>query len=425
MPDPARSAGVIATVDAGAARRAGIRAGDRVLAVDGQPLRDVIDWWWLSDEPAFAVTLERAGAEREIVVDRRPGEPLGVTFTETLFTPIRECDNACAFCFVAELPPGLRPALYVRDDDFRLSFLSGNFITLTNATGEDVARILGQRLSPLHVSVHAVDPAVRARLICPTMEDRALEVLDTLVAGGIEVHVQIVLVPGVNDGSVLEETLTYLSGRAGVRSAGTVPMGYTAHQRRFTGSFTPETARAVLAVLAPWQKRMRAERGIGWVYPADELYLLAGDGLPPAEAYDDFPQFENGIGMASAFIDEFRVPSGTPHTPATIVTGELFAPVLRGVLGDAGWTDVRVLAVPNRLFGGNVAVTGLLCGADIAGAVALDAHAGTYLVPNVVVNSDGLLLDDVEARDLARLAGADIRFIGSDAAGLIDALTAG
>lgn len=425
MPEPARTAGVIATVDAGASRRVGLLPGDRVLAVDGQPLRDVIDWWWLSDEPTFTVTLERAGVQREIVIDRRSGEPIGVTFTETLFTPIRECDNACAFCFVSELPPGLRPALYVRDDDFRLSFLSGNFVTLTNATDEDVDRILGQHLSPLHVSVHAVDPEVRMRLICPTVEDRALEVLDTLLDGGIEVHVQIVLVPGVNDGSVLDETLTYLAEREGVLSVGTVPMGYTAHQTRFSGSFTQGTARAVLAVLAPWQQKMRAIRDVGWVYPADELYLLAGDGLPPAEAYDDFPQFENGIGMASAFIDEFRVPVGAPHRAATVVTGELFAPVLSGVLGDAGWTDVRVLAVQNRLFGGNVAVTGLLCGADIAEAVALDARAGTYLVPDVVVNSDGLLLDDVAARDLARLAGADIRFIGSDAAGLIDALTAG
>jgi len=424
MPDPARAAGVIAAVDAGAARRAGLRTGDRVLTVDGQPLRDVIDWWWLSDEPAFNLVFERGGAQREVVVERQPGEPLGVTFTETLFTPIRECDNACAFCFVSELPPGLRPALYVRDDDFRLSFLSGNFVTLTNATDEDIARILGQHLSPLHVSVHAVDPAVRARLICPTVEDRALEVLDTLLAGGIEAHVQIVLVPGVNDGRVLDDTLAYLSERRGVLSVGTVPMGYTAHQTRFTSSFTRETAGAVLAVIALWQERMRAERGVGWVYPADELYLLAGGGLPAAEVFDDFPQFENGIGMASAFIDEFRVMAGAAHAPATIVTGELFAPVLRGVLAEAGWADVRVLAVENRLFGGNVAVTGLLGGADVAEAVAHDAHAGTYLVPDVVVNSDGLLLDDVRALDLARLAGAEVRLIGSDAAALIEALTA-
>lgn len=425
MPEPSRAGGIIAAVDEGAARRAGLLPGDRVLAVDGQPLRDVIDWWWLSDEPAFTVAVERDGARHEIAIQRRPAEPLGVTFTETLFTPIRECDNACAFCFVSELPSGLRPALYVRDDDFRLSFLSGNFVTLTNATDEDVARILGQHLSPLHVSVHAVDPAVRARLICPTVEDRALEVLDTLLAGGIEVHVQVVLVPGVNDGDVLDETLAYLSERSGVLSVGTVPMGYTAHQTRFSGSYTRETASAVLAVVTPWQQRMRVGRDVGWVYPADELYLLADGGLPPTEAYDDFPQFENGIGMASAFIDEFRVAAGAAHLPATVVTGELFAPVLRVVLAGAGWNDVRVLAVPNRLFGGNVAVTGLLCGADIAEAVAHDGHEGTYLVPDVVVNSDGLLLDDVPARDLARLAGADIRFIGSDAAGLIESLTAG
>lgn len=425
MADLSRAAGVIAAADAGAARRAGLRPGDRVLALDGAPLRDVIDWWWRSDGPAFTVTLERDGSARDVLVERRAGEPLGVTFTETLFTPIRECDNSCAFCFVSQLPPGLRRALYVRDDDFRLSFLSGNFVTLTNVTDEDIARILDQHLSPLHVSVHAVDPDVRARLICPAVDDRALEVLDVLLAGGIEVHVQIVLVPGVNDGAVLDETLAYLSTRQGVVSAGGVPMGYTAHQKRFASSFTRDSAREVLGVMAPWQQRMRAERGVGWVYPADELYLLAGAGLPPVEAYDGFPQFENGIGMAADFVEEFRESTGAAHVTATVVTGELFAPVLRDVLGGAGWTGVRVLAVPNRLFGGNVSVAGLLCGADIADAVANDAQGGTYLVPDVVVNSDGLLLDDVPARDLAALAGAGIRFIGSDAASLIDALTAG
>jgi len=420
---PLRAA-IVASVDPGAAEAAGLRPGDRVVSVDGAPVRDIIDWWWLTDEPSFALGVERDGLELALAVERVAGEPLGVAFGDTLFTPIRECDNACAFCFVSGLPEGLRPALYVRDDDFRLSFLSGNFVTLTNVTDADVERILTQRLSPLHVSVHAVDPGVRARLICPTAEDRALEVLDTLLQGGIEVHVQIVLVPGVNDGDVLDETLAYLAARDGVLSVGAVPMGFTGHQTRWLASYAADSAVAVLETIGHWQRRMRNDRSIGWVYAADEFFLLAGAPIPPAGEYDDFPQFENGIGMASAFVDEFAPPQGQPSASATLLTGELFAPVLRRLLEAAGWGDLHVLPVENRLFGGNVGVTGLLGGADLLRAIAADGCRGTYFIPDVVINSDGLLLDDVPAQDLSRLAGCDVRLIGSDAGSLVAALVA-
>ncbi|MRS11467.1 MAG: DUF512 domain-containing protein [Actinobacteria bacterium] len=420
MSDPADPGAVVASVDDGAARTAGIRPGDVVLTVDGQAPEDVIDWMWLTDDPTFTVGVLRGADRHDLTVRRRSGEPLGVTFVSPLFTPVRQCENACAFCFVSGVPAGLRPSLYVRDDDFRLSFLSGNFITLTNTTEEDVERIVAQRLSPLHVSVHSVDPAVRSHLMCPTVEDRALEILDTLLARGIEAHVQIVLVPGVNDAAVLEETLEYLYAREGVLSVGTVPMGFTAHQSRFTASFGPETAEGTLAQIAAWQERARAGRGVGWVYAADELYLAAARELPSAGEYDGFPQYENGIGMTAAFLDEFA-PAG-PHRSATLVTGELFAPVLVDAMAHAGWSDVGVLPVANRLFGGNVCVTGLLCGADIVAAITADGGSGVYLVPDVVVNSDGLLLDDMRAEELAQSAGVQVRFIGSDAASLTAAL---
>jgi putative radical SAM enzyme (TIGR03279 family) len=423
MPEVPAAGGVIASVGTGDAARAGLRPGDVVTAVDGQPVRDVIDWWWLTEEPSFRVTVVRDRETIDLTIARTPGTALGVVFTEVLFTPIRQCENACAFCFIAGLPRGLRPALYVRDDDYRLSFLSGNFVTLTNVDEAEVARIIGQRLSPLHVSVHAVDPDVRSRLMCPTAGDRGIEILEELLAAGIEAHVQIVLVPGVNDGPVLEETLAYLGQRDGVLSVGCVPMGFTAHQGRWTASYDAASAADVVGLTARWQQRMRAERGIGWVYPADEFYLLAGIAVPVAAEYDEFPQFENGIGMVSAFLDEFDAADRTP-VAATVVTGELFAPVLGGVLERAGWSDtVRVLGVRNELFGGNVSVTGLLGGADIASAIGEDAWRGTYLVPDVVVNSDGLLIDDVPAAKLSALASADVRFIGSDAGSLLEALT--
>lgn len=415
--------GTVASVDSGAPAAAGLRAGDVVVGVDGSPLRDVIDWWWLTDEPYFTLDVLRGTEGLQLEIEREPGVPLGVSFTEPLFDGIRECDNACAFCFVSGLPEGLRPSLYVRDDDYRLSFLVGNFVTLTNVTDGDVARIIEQHLSPLHVSVHAIDPAVRARLVCPTVEDRALEVLDELLAAGIEVHVQVVLVPGTNDGDVLEATLAYLSAREGVLSVGCVPMGFTGHQRRWTSSYDDQSAGTVLRQIHDWQERMRPLKGRGWVYAADEFYLLAGVPLPPAAEYDGFPQFENGIGMASAFLDEFKVSRGMKATGGTVVTGELFAPVLARAVADAGWDQVRVLPVRNRLFGGNVGVSGLLGGRDIAEAIGEDGAKGIYYLPDVLVNSDRLLLDDVPADELAALARADVRFVASDAGSLVEALT--
>jgi putative radical SAM enzyme (TIGR03279 family) len=409
-------------VGPGAAADAGLRTGDVVLAVDGHAVRDVIDWWWLTDEPAFMLSIERDGARLELEVERDSGEPLGVSFEDVVFDGVRECVNACQFCFVSQLPTGLRPSLYVRDDDFRLSFLSGNFVTLTNLVDADVARIIEQRLSPLHVSVHAVDPAVRGRLVCPTAGDRTLEIIDTLGEGGISLHVQIVLVPDVNDADVLTQTLAWLAGREHVMSVGIVPMGYTAHQTRFAASFSPERASSLIAQIGPWQERMRDARGEAWVYAADEFYLNACVDVPDADAYDDFAQFENGIGMVRAFLDEFAGAASAGAPVLTVVTGTLFAPVLVRALADAGCGSVRVLPVENRLFGGNVSVTGLLGGADILAGIAADGATGTYLVPDVVVNSDGLLLDDVPADQLAGRAGCDVRVIGGDGASLAAAL---
>ena len=413
--------GVVASVDPGGAVRV-LKPGDVVTAVDGVPLRDVIDWQWLTAEPEFTVSYVRAYEARETRVRRSGGRPTGVGFTEALFTPVRQCENACTFCFISGLPAGLRSALYVRDDDYRLSFLSGNFVTLTNVGEPDVARICEQHLSPLRVSVHAVDPAVREGLLCPTADDAALEVLDRLLGCGIQVHVQIVLVPGVNDGAVLDETLGYLSARPGVLSVGIVPMGYTAHQRRWDHSFGADAAARVITQVSAWQTAALGALGVRWVYLADEFYLTADVDLPPVEAYDDFPQYENGIGIAAAFRSELDAAPDDAPFAATVVTGELAAPFLGEELRRQGWDGVRVLAAPNRLFGGNVSVAGLLSGRDIAAAIAEDGARGTYLVPDVVVNSDGLLLDDVPAEELGRLAGADVRVIGSTAASLMSAL---
>jgi putative radical SAM enzyme (TIGR03279 family) len=437
---PAPGGLVSAIVPDSPADDAGLRAGDLIVLVEGEPVRDVIDWMWLADGPSVALEVRGAdGAVWETILEREWHEGWGLEFDGVVFDGVRECDNACVFCFVAQLPPGMRPTLYVRDDDYRLSFLAGNFVTLTNLDDDDVDRIIEQRLTPLHVSLHAVDPAVRASLMCPTVEDRALEHMDTLLAAGIDLHVQVVLVPGLNDGAVLEQTLTWLAARPGIVSVGLVPVGVTRYQARIGSIYdTPESAAAVIAQVARWASRMHEERGAGWVYAADELYLAAGAPLPAWNDYDGFPQFENGIGMARAFIDETAEaladlpPRSGPAADspyAVLVTGELFAPVLDSLKADLALAGcvVRVLPVANALLGGNVNVAGLLAGTDVIAAIAADAreHAGaheTYLVPDVAFNDDGLMLDDIDASKLAAQAGVDVRLVSSDAAGLVFAL---
>lgn len=419
-PSPGAGALVVAVEPGSDAEAHGLRCGDRLLAVDGQILRDVLDWQWLTEEPEFVVTLEREAERIQVDVERTAGRPLGVSFADVLFDGVHECDNACAFCFVGQLPTGLRPSLHVRDDDYRLSFLSGTFITLTNLEDDEVARIVEQRLSPLYVSLHAVDPDVRARLVCPTVEDRALERFAELMQAGIHVHVQIVLVPGVNDGAVLDETLSWLSGQAGVLTVGVVPLGYTAHQSRFEVSFeAPDDASRVLATLQRWSRRS------GWLQAADEFYINAGVDVPAAEYYGEFPQYENGVGMVRSFLDDLADAVRGRHAvrAVTVVSGTLFAPVLvdaleRNGLGDA----VGVLPVPNRLLGGGVSVAGLLGGADIVQVVRHHDGDGPYLVPHVVVNSDGLLLDDTPADDLSARTGKDVRIVATLAASIVDSV---
>lgn len=426
--------GVLSAVDGGSpAKRAGLHAGDVLVAVDGRNLRDILDWQWASDGLSVEVSVSRGSSVEKLTLSRDAGQAWGIAFRDAVFDGVRTCDNHCVFCFMTQLPKGLRSALYLRDDDYRLSFLQGNFITLTNLTDLDVERIAEQHLSPLYVSLHAVDPAVRETLM-HAEEDLALTRFDALLEAGIDFHVQIVLVPGVNDGRVLDESLRWLAGREGVLSVGLVPLGYTAHQKRFSTSYGDSAAAGELIdQVVPWQDAFRERDGIGWVYLADELYLSAGREVPAATAYDGYPQYENGIGLVRSFIDDFARQSGSlaqaaaalpPDRVVGLLAGELFAPVLESAIAQLRAPVLRVIPVQNRFFGGNVSVTGLLASTDVLSAIAETPEADTFLVPSIVANADGLLLDDVAAAELGARSGKDVRLISCDVGGLLGALQA-
>lgn len=422
---PGGRGGIVSNVEHGSpAQRGGLIPGDVIVSADGVDLLDIIDWQWFADEDIVELgVIDANGDAREVVLERDLAESWGVDFADVLFDEIHVCKNACTFCFMSMLPKHMRSPLYLRDDDYRLSFLQGNFVTLTNLTDEDVDRIIEQHLAPLHVSVHAWDEDVRRSLIGRNAA-RGREVLVHLLDAGIPIHAQIVLVPGANDGAVLDDTLAHLLAYGEVLSIGIVPLGFTKHQTRYDSSFdTPDSARAVIEQVAPLQEAQRRAHGETRVHLADEFYLAAGMVPPPAEQYDGFPQFEDGIGMIRSFLDdseEGRAELATlldalPRTgrpAATFITGTFFAPVLRETLAAAGDdAPIAVVAVENRFFGGNVGVAGLLTGEDVLRVISDEHIEGPAFLPSVMFNADGLTLDGYTLPGLADSAGIDLRVV--------------
>ena len=416
----------------------------------GQVPRDVIQYRLLADEPDIEVEVRRGGLQRTIEVDKEAGAALGAEVSSALFDRIRTCDNHCEFCFIYQLPKGLRPSLYLKDDDYRLSFLYGNFTTLTRFTEADLERVVTEGLSPLYVSIHATDPPVRAAMLRNRRGATSLRWLRALLDHGIEVHGQVVVCPGQNDGEVLERTLAGVLDRfPELATVACVPLGVSRHSTE--PGLRPHTtaeAAAVLDTVARWQAIFLRTLGRRVVWPSDEYYLMAGRPFPAGDDYEGFTQHENGVGMAAAFRLEWEGRVETPlgpregffqavdspvgysspgrrgsglsirpsrRAPACVVTGGYGAAVLTPLVGDRA----RVLAVPNDFFGGNTAVAGLLTGADIARALAAQPEGERYLLPDVCLN-DGRFLDGTTPDELPR----PVEVVPSDGLSLRRALEA-
>jgi putative radical SAM enzyme (TIGR03279 family) len=405
---------VVQSVVAGSAvARLGLRAGDRLLAIDGLVPRDVIDLQ-LELPEARRVAVERADGSRATLRADGQLDAAGLTLAEAVPGGIRECNNHCEFCFIRGLPAGLRPTLYVFDDDYRYSFLWGNFLTLTNLSEADWARIGYQRLSPLNVSVHASDPAVRRRLLNNRHAPAILPQLERLARLGIQVNAQVVLCAGINDGNVLDATIRDLAAlHPAVRSLSVVPVGLTRYSRtRNIRRPSPEEAAVAVAQCERWQASLRPELGVGFVYPSDELYLLGGhDELPGADYYDGFPVLANGVGLLRSMLDEWRLllsrTRGSAPAPRKVawVTGHLAAAALETMADDwqrhAGWRPT-VSVVDNTLFGDGVTVSGLLSGHDLTRALrSLPPDIDDVVLPGGAFGFDGQsTLDGVCAEEV-------------------------
>ena len=457
---PAR---VVAVAPGSPAESTGIQPGDEVLALNGEAVRDVIRYQLQADEPVVELEVRRGGLEQLTVVEKPAGAPLGLELDSPVFDRVQTCDNHCPFCFIHQLPKGMRRSLYLKDDDYRLSFLYGNFTTLTRFTEADLERVVTEKLGPLYVSIHATDPDVRTRLLRNRRGATSLRWLGALLDASVEVHGQIVVCPGINDGAVLDNTLLGILDRfPRLATVGVVPLGVSAHTTEpDMHEHTADAAGAVLDVVGRWQSRFSDALGRRLAFAADEYYVLAGRPFPDAGQYEGFPQHENGIGMARAFeadvravlagapaagigpragffawvdgapADGYRAPrvddasrparsTSEPTARVAIVTGQygeqVLAPLLP-LLRTATESAVRLVPVRNAFFGGNIAVTGLLTGRDVCDALASQPPGDRYLVPDVVLSRDHFL-DGMAVEDLPR----PVEVVPTDGASLVAAL---
>ena len=390
----------------------GLRPGDRLVAINGHVLRDVIDYYFYAADERLELEVQRAGERLAFVVDREYGEDFGVHFTEDVFDGLRRCSNSCAFCFVDQMPPGLRRSLYVKDDDYRHSFLHGNFVTLSNWTEEDWERVEEQHLSPLYISVHSTDSETRRHMLCNPRVPDILQQLRRLAAMGIEMHTQIVVVPGFNDGNQLERTVSDLTALfPAVRSIGVVPVGLTKYHTGKVRLLTAEEEGEIVGAITHWQKENRDHLGVGLVYPSDELYLRTRHNIPPAEEYDGFPQLENGIGLVRLLLDEWEAlnrawPGVAARGRATVVCGTLIAPTLGWIcreLQERAGLDITVEPVANEFLGPTVTVSGLLAGRDVLHALQGQELGDVVFVPRSMFEAtgqatlDGVTKEEMEA----------------------------
>jgi len=424
---------------------AGFQPGFCITHVDENPLRDIIDWQWYSaaDEIELAFC-DPEGEAGTVVLQRDPGEFWGFVFEGIIFDGVRACKNACTFCFMHQLPQGMRPSLSFRDDDFRMSFLQGTFITCTNIDTQDEVRIIEQHISPLRVSFHAVSPSVRSDLIGKNCH-HGLEVIERLLDAGIQMHMQIVLVPGVNDGEELRLSLEWLYGQPGVLNVGIVPLGFTDYQNRFDESYEDALdAGRVIADIKPFQERALCERSTAWVFAADEFYcnaygkdLLAH--IPENSFFGDYDLFEDGIGMIRSYMDSWEASS-----VSIAALAQQLAVAKQQVLYVAGFAQENFFAplvsksplagllipffVKNHFFGGNVDVTGLLTAKDILAALNDESNEGKKVVlaviPQVIFNAEGLTLDDMSLEDIQSATHVSLAVVSCNPAEYVEEIAA-
>jgi len=416
----------IETVKPGSlADRARVRPGQLLIQMSGQPVRDILDYqFYLHDENIKLILKDKSAKTRTVSFRKDFEEDLGI---ELPAMRTKKCRNNCIFCFVDQLPSGMRESLYLKDEDYRLSFLQGSYITMTDLKAEEMERIIKQRLSPLFISVHSTDESVRKRLMGRREIPNILEMISQLAQGGIQLHCQLLICPGINDGQALCTSVEELSQFfPAVQSVAVVPVGLTGYRQGLPDirPVSSDDAGHLIQKGNIWQRKFRQRFGLGFVYLSDEIFLMAGVSLPPKEYYDGFPQIENGVGMVRHFLDQLRQHQRTyPHRLPkakiiTLVTGTAAAPFMAGTvikhLSQVENLTVHLVVVANKFFSGGVSVSGLLTGSDILKTFQNRTAQGTVILPPNCLNGEGLFLDDLRVADLEGELGVEVRSTSID-----------
>lgn len=398
------------------AERAGILPGDKILRINDEEIRDRLDFEFYRSGEFLEIEVMRGEQLINIGVDRDPSQVLGI---EPEVMKIHLCKNNCVFCFVHQTPKGMRKSLYVKDEDYRYSFLDGHFTTLSNMKEADWQRILDQKLSPIYVSVHCTEPKMRAKLLKNDKLEPVMDRLNWMVDHNIDFHTQLVVIPDWNDRDYLERSLRELKGLyPSLLSISVVPIGLTAHRKNLPSLrlFTREDALDALERVERHGREALAETGENFIFASDEMYIAAGREMPPAEFYGDFSQYENGVGTIRTLIDDFArelpyLPKAPPDWDITVLTAPLASETQRSILDtlkrEKG-LNAELIVCENLTFGSTVTVTGLLCGKDFAAALEKSRGKGPVLIPPNSLNRDSLFLDDLGPADLSKRFGRKV-----------------
>lgn len=432
--------GILEVMPSSPAAGAGIRPGEQLVSINGEPVIDEIDYQALIQHAHLEIDLADAnGALRRVSVAKSPWDPLGLRLDETVAMKPRHCRNHCVFCFIDQMPPGMRKSLYVKDDDWRLSLMMGNYVTLTNVDDEEFIRILRRKASPLYISVHATDGDVRIRMLRNPNAGNIMERLTALKNHGIQFHTQVVLCPGFNDGDVLAKTVEDLAALwPAALSVAIVPIGMTRYRDKLARipAVDQEKALEVLDAVEKYQERFLAAFGTRFVFPSDEFYCICGRDLPEEEYYEDYPQIENGVGMIRQFEEEceaayremeedgFPAPPHAGKVRVAIPTGVSVRPHIEDLVRKyaPAWAETEVIPVPNRFFGETITVTGLIVGQDLVRVLEGRTFDRVLISESMLRENTECFLDDMTLEQVRGILGKPIHIVKNNGDAFIRAL---
>ncbi|MFI3207816.1 MAG: DUF512 domain-containing protein [Eubacteriales bacterium] len=414
----------------------GIESGDKLLKINNADIEDIFDYQYLVHDEFVTLLIEKSdGEEWEIEIEKDYGEELGIEFEQGLMDEYRSCRNNCVFCFIDQMPPGMRDTLYFKDDDSRLSFLQGNYITLTNMSDKDVERIVKYHLGPINISIHSMNPELRCKLLHNRFAGEALKKIDILYEGGIEMNGQIVLCPELNDGKELEYSIEEMSKYfPNLQSVSIVPVGITKYRDKLfpLRTFTKEEAREVLRVIHKWQDKFYEEYGQHFIHAGDEMYILAGEPIPQEEKYDGYLQLENGVGMVRLLMNEYaealeQIEGNDKKHSVTLATGMLMQPIISGLVEQLHVKfpniEIEVIPILNEFFGHEITVSGLITGQDLIAQLKDRKLGDRVLIPcNVLRTGEDVFLDDITLDEVKEALQVEVDIVKSSGYDLIDSI---